>query len=482
MSDEKLSDYYGRTASLLRKVKGEDNANATGVGASMLMMTIDAFLKGLHNPELRLILSRESPSTLQAALEKAEAAQRQMEVEARLKREQQTLKDNDQMKEAMARMLQGQPVSAELRAKMQEITGVKPSSKSVNYADTAEIIPPPLSFYPPQQNQQGTYRQAPQATPPSQLGQWRQTTLPAPARPTQQLWQQPWNQPNQQQQQQQPQYASQQPQTNSAWKPPHIPAFNQNRRGSAPDLNHRNSRDPGNTNETLPPWYHTALSETQRRFPTMTVDSSQSQNPIINGATPYEYRRTPLCVNCGQRGHLPEACTSTPLQHWEHSFLWSLVTAQRQHNQTAPTYQNNNAGPSNAPQRPASTSQVTKVNLIESSDERSDMTGEELMSNVTIVTLAAHVDHAEIEQTEAEAEAFDLASHKRRRNKNDKGEDRSAPRVKVSGTAKKATTQGKRVNHGKPRKPMKPINALYGKPPLEVSKILAKIMVEVPFT
>ncbi|SMR65001.1 unnamed protein product [Zymoseptoria tritici ST99CH_3D1] len=149
MSDEKLSDYHGRTASLLRKVKGEDNANATGVGASMLMMTIDAFLKGLHNPELRLILSRESPSTLQAALEKAEAAQRQMEVEARLKREQQTLKDNDQMKEAVARMLQGQPVSAELRAKMQEITGVKPSSKSVNYADTAEIIPPPLSFYPP---------------------------------------------------------------------------------------------------------------------------------------------------------------------------------------------------------------------------------------------------------------------------------------------------------------------------------------------
>ncbi|SMR64999.1 unnamed protein product [Zymoseptoria tritici ST99CH_3D1] len=136
--NESMEEYHARATSLLRKAKGEDSSTATGPAATLLGMAIDGFIKGIKDDDLKIAL------------------------------EQQALKDNDLLKEATTAMLQGQPVSAELRARVQAITGVKPStSKSVNYAEAAPAIIPQPQYAPqpryhtppPQQYQQRQYQQ-----------------------------------------------------------------------------------------------------------------------------------------------------------------------------------------------------------------------------------------------------------------------------------------------------------------------------------
>ncbi|SMR62478.1 unnamed protein product [Zymoseptoria tritici ST99CH_1E4] len=124
--NESMEEYYARATSLLRKAKGEDSSTATGPAATLLGMAIDGFIKGIKDDDLKIAL-----------------------LQARIRREQQALKDNDLLKEATTAMLQGQPVSAELRARVQAITGVKPStSKSVNYAEAAPAIIPQPPYAP----------------------------------------------------------------------------------------------------------------------------------------------------------------------------------------------------------------------------------------------------------------------------------------------------------------------------------------------
>ncbi|SMY30405.1 unnamed protein product [Zymoseptoria tritici ST99CH_1A5] len=243
-----------------------------------------------------------------------------------------------------------------------------------------------------------------------------------------------------------------------------------NRQRSFQRNNGAPARDPDQRSQDLPPWYYEAHRETQRHDPAENIDPSQSINPFINGQVPYEYDRS----KCGKRGHDPNQCMAQPLQSWEQSFLWNMISQQRkahsirmgygQQQQDTPP-RNNSMG---APNTPAAPRPATDAHLVVES-MNGDKSPQELLDCIRFVEVDS--DDEEMEQAEVLAVGF-----KRARVDKDDGEQDA----RMADQPRKETK--KKSSSSKPRKLMKPINAMIGQPAIDILAILATIMVTILIT
>ncbi|EGP82061.1 uncharacterized protein MYCGRDRAFT_97872 [Zymoseptoria tritici IPO323] len=133
-----------------------------------------------------------------------------------------------------------------------------------------------------------------------------------------------------------------------------------------------------------------------------------SINPFINGQVPYEYDRS----KCGKRGHDPNQCMAQPLQSWEQSFLWNMISQQRkahsirmgygQQQQDTPP-RNNSMG---APNTPAAPRPATDAHLVVES-MNGDKSPQELLDCIRFVEVDS--DDEEMEQAKVLAVGFKRA-------------------------------------------------------------------------
>ena len=70
-----------------------------------------------------------------------------------------------------------------------------------------------------------------------------------------------------------------------------------------------------------------------------------SKNAIINGTVPRQFGRGPLCILCGEYGHLKKECTNPPLTTWEQKYMKQIVFGvdARMMDFSAAIYESNNA-------------------------------------------------------------------------------------------------------------------------------------------
>ncbi|KJX92239.1 hypothetical protein TI39_contig5885g00001 [Zymoseptoria brevis] len=274
---------------------------------------ISHFKKGLHDRELRSLVTKESAAkTLQATVQRIKACQRQLKSDERMKKEEQTQQEKETLDEYAALTLAAKPIPAELEQKVTAITKQKKVAvRQVNIAQSAPEVIPRQHLYPPQQ-----YAQPQQQYTTQPYGQFNRYPTTPPPRPQSQS---PWGQPPRRQPT--PQALSSSSSISSSTNSSNINSSNINSRGQSSisrensqnfsygnnsgNLNRQgsqnfnnsmsrqssfnNRRDPGATSEDFPQFYHDALAVTQQKFPDRTIDPTCSMIPLINGQVIYKH-------------------------------------------------------------------------------------------------------------------------------------------------------------------------------------------------
>ncbi len=434
-SNQSIWEYY---QAILLKVKMAGSSDVTSqqqsvAAKAILDMAIKAFVVGLrdHRVVIRLTGYEFDPTrSLRGAFAKAEAEERRIKMETeysnKLKAEQEA-----QLHKQMAElMLMGQKVPDHLIQQARVFSDPVESSDH-RHRDLQLLLPSP-----PQVPVQYYERHPVSREEPRQLTQYR----PQPPQPTQ---------------------------FPQIQKPPHP---------STP-------QSPGPmASGALPPLTNQDPRQRRQQFDLSGFDPSTSQNPYVNGQTPYAYvRGNPLCSRCGLReGHMAIECDRYPLPRPEQEYLKNMIR------------QNIEQWKASQPQR--SDSQATGANavplgsrLVEVGHTQHDMSDYLSADDASWSDLESigvpdtQIYQLAIGSTHMDAEAFvnEDGQPPSKRPRPDAGEEDVVDTPLTDGTRKKKTAKGKGVAR-KPRELTKITGMLLEKPS-DVQGTLKGTSVVLPF-
>lgn len=466
--NESLHKYYQRALSLLKSAGSHDKTESMDPAkSSVLDLAIDCYVSGIRDPTLRIKMIKypaKPTRYLLGAFNKAEVEAKLMKAEKEVIDSMKSEAERTLLRKMKEHILGQQSVPHNLVSQLQELTREEAlpiyflesqlqlessSSTGLNRELVEYTSQPPMSA-------------PPAAGPLPQRGLSDSPSVNAPSQqivPYQQRQQ--LSQPRQFQNQpqgQQPRYQAPHTQQQQTQQPPSQDARNAWRGSGAAGPSGQASFDP-----------------------------KTSSNPYVRGDQVHHASfQNPLCVRCGAPGHKSDApCTNVPLSQPEQSVLRELVArdinqrrAQREEARArvlGNTNHVNEDGPVPYTVHPGGVQErISECNLLDDQTSTSqyipnpdpNLRWPEVPRDADVDAYDADYD-ADVDATKrTHEEAMEDDSHRDE-------EQRSSKRMNTA-------TKGRAAPRKK--KPLPQINALLGKPPLEIIKMAEAIEVVLPIS